>query len=974
MLLRLILAKCAVSCLILSWLLFPLALVISSASCACRHCVRVMLGSFTWYAMTVFHAGQILHKFEKCYSEVVRNQASVTLKITKCTTIGPPRIGKTCFKHLLTGEEWDVEAGTASTDVMEAPEWVECYGVEEGGVEELWNLLSPEQQRGGLLRDVNALATNDTHLTTTSSPAIVPGNAPTPTTFVDAAPISASYYATPVSTPNDATPMSTPSDATPTITTPTMSTTARSSLQQALEAIAGSQEKLEDLLKDKEGKVLSKTRLIHFIDTGGQAIYHDVHPVLITSPSIYLVVFSMKELYQKKNDEANLLSYFRSDLIQRPLRSIYTFGTKNPQEEHLLFHPEDPTVFIVGTHLDKIPGDQREEFLEMLHYMISTEIGNKPYREFVQYDPEGRSFWAVDNTQAGKEQDEADREYVSTLRSMVQDRSMEMSVDVPLPWMLLKLVMEGKGVRYCKYSALLQEACNVGYVRERSPSEDLDTMLKLFHILGLMYHKVPRGHRKEDSLVFINPDCLYSATSDFLMAAKEEIEDNQEGIEEGQRQIQAATKEETEDSQDGSEEGQHQTQAATVKESEDSQQGSEESQHQTQAANIEETEDSQGGSEKGQHQTQAATTKRRSHEKLAKVGIRQQKPKRERIVTKNQVIQRMKDNVKSIEQEVEAVLQTVEDTVARIGQKPTEAVLESLHAQLKEIQQRYKLHSGENQDASSVKAKRQLFVGRLVHSLASSVEACAVQCSSERKGEAHVREKMAKAVENIRAHYQSRFIASHDMHHVLSILSDLRIIAQLSNPDSYVVPAALPEVPHLVDKWRAREVDPILVTMMSQTIMQVCYLPSGLFCCLISELVTGLGWTVHPLGRTHVAFAHEGLNGRVHIIEHESYIEIKLESEASLEELTQTCQAVKRSIHESIIIVYENLYSSPTEDTTCEEALVWGVQCEGHPSDETHIAALRNDNLDWCAECLAMGFNALQPVTRAQLVWVSDSS
>ena len=109
------------------------------------------------FLYTIFCAGQELHEFQEHYSEVVSNQASVTLKITKCTTIGPPRIGKTCLKHLLTEQEWDVEAGTASTDVMEAPEWVECYSLEEGGTEKAWKLLSAEQQQGELIRAVNAL-------------------------------------------------------------------------------------------------------------------------------------------------------------------------------------------------------------------------------------------------------------------------------------------------------------------------------------------------------------------------------------------------------------------------------------------------------------------------------------------------------------------------------------------------------------------------------------------------------------------------------------------------------------------------------------------------------------------------------------------------------------------------------------------------------------------------------------------------
>ena len=844
-----------------------------------------------------------------------------------------------------------MDAGTASTDIMEAPEWVECYSLEEEEAEELWKLLSPEQQKGKLFQDVNALATYETYPTNTSSnptttnsddtPSATPSEAITEfidatTTNCDVPPTSKgatpatpfsdvppnTKVATPTTVSSDvpsttkvATPTTVSSDVPPTTKHATIAsppTTPAWSPLRALEAIAGSQEKLEDLLKGKEGQSLSKTRLVHFIDTGGQAIYHDVHPVLITSPSVYLVVFSLEEFYQKKNDKEPF-SYFRSHLIQRPLRSIYTFGTKNPQEERLLFHPEDPTICIVGTHLDRIPGDQCEEFLKLLHDMISEEISSKPYREFVQYDPEGRSFWAVNNTLAGREQSEAGKEYISTLRGMVQDRSMEMSVDIPLSWMLLKFFMEGRGVRYCKYSELLQVACSIGYFKAGSANADLDAMLWLFHILGLFYHKVPKGYRKEDSLVFVDPDCLYSATSDFLMAAKEEIEDGSED------------------------------------------------QHQTQAATKEETEDSREGSEEGQHQTQAVSTEEGSHDATAKVGIQQQKLEWRRIVAKNRVIRRMKDNLESIKGEMESVLQNVKDTMATIDQVPTD--LERLYDHLKEIGMQYKGASMECPDASSVKAKRQLFISRLVLNLASSVKA--VLNDSERETDIdHVREKVDKAVKATEF-YQSRSINSSDMDQFLSILSDLRIVAKLNGSDSYVVPAALPEVPHSEIVGTAA---PILFTVMSRTIMEVCFLPSGLFCCLISELVTEADWTVDPLGRTHVAFTHKDLTGRVHVLEHESYIKIKVESQASLEELSKTCQTVRETIHKHVVHVYENLYSGPTADSTFEESLMWGFHCEEHPNDNTHIAAFE-ESYECYAECLLPDSGALQPVSEEQRVW-----
>ena len=857
-----------------------------------------------------FCAGQDLLQFQQHYSEVVRNQASITVKITKCTTIGPPRMGKTCFKHLLTGTEWDVKAGTASTDVMEAPEWVECYSLEEGGDKKPWKLLSAEQQHGELIRAVNTFTTCNTQLTNP------PSDAPATTSPSEAHHLTTPSDAHHLTTPSEAPLRSTSSSAPPPTTLPTAQKPA--TIQQALEALAGAvdHETVQKFLKDTAGKVLGETRLIHFIDTGGQSVYHDVHPVLITSPSVYLVVFSLEELDQMSYEGQR--QYFRNDLIQRPLRSIYTFGTKNPQEKRLQVHPEAPTIFIVGTHLDKIADNDRKGILSKLHEMISTEIAHKPYHQFVRYDTKGQSFWAVDNTLAGREQDEAVNKYISTLRLMVQDRSMEMSVDIPLPWMLLKLVMEGKGVYYCKYMELLKVARERGYVREKSPDADLDSMLKLFHILSLFYHKVPKGYTKEKSLVFIDPDCLYSATSDFLMAAKEEIKESSEG----RPPIQAATREDVQDSQGGSEEEQQQNQVVTKDDI------------------------------------------RRGEELAAGKMIRKQR-----------IIERMRDNMKIIERELETVVQKAERIMAGLGQKPTHLVLGVLQDELKEIGRHYKfLSSMECPDASSQKAKRQLFIGRLVNTLASSVEA--ILQNSEKERDVHqVRKEVTKAVKSMKAQCQRRSVDSQNMDQLLSILSDLRIVAQLNDSNSLVVPAALPKVPH--PKTIVGTVDPILVTVVTQTVMQVCYLPSGLFCCLISELVTGLGWSVVPLGRTHVAFTHKDITGTVHVTECESYIKIDVESMASLEELSKTCQYVREMIHESIVNVYSNLLSDPNADPTfIQESLVWGFQCEEHPADDTHIAAFyeEDDEIDCCAKCLnGMESFFVQVVRPEQLVWFSST-
>ena len=856
-----------------------------------------------------FHADAAEHKFKESLDEVLHSQANVTLQITKCTTIGPPRTGKTCLKHLLTGQKWERE--TASTDVMEAPEWVECYRIGEEGAEELWKLLSTEDQTGELLLAITSTQLENAHSDATSSPDIT---FPTDTLSDDSF----------TSTPTDVPPTSAISDATnaPKDNVPAITPDGPTMTNTLMTGLTSRQQKLQDLLKHSKGRVLGEKSLVYFTDTGGQAIYHDVHPVLLTTPSVYLLVFSLKELHDQKSN-------FKSKLIQHPLRSIYTFGTRKFQGSQLLGYPEVPTVFIVGTHLDLIQEENDcDDFLSKLHEMISFEIGNKPYRQFVQYDPNGRSFWAVDNTKAGSEQDEDFKKYISALRNAVLDPSMEMSVKVPLAWMLLKDDMDSKGMGCCRYSQLQEKACSSNIVKESSASEDLDIMLRLFHMLGLVYHKVPRGYKKEESLVFIDPDCLYSATSDFLMAAKEEIEDSSKD----QQQRQAATMEKTEDINGGSEEVAHQIQTATKDEHEFIQEDNGEGQQLKQPAKMELYLDEEV------------------------VGIVNKKVM-ERIQSKNADYQR----------NINTVLKTVEDIMEGFGQQPTEVVLKSLHAQLnkycEKLKQQCELSHKEFPHVSSMAAKQQLLTCKRVHSLVSTVQG--LMGDSAEKGEAHVKEVMVNAIESVKAQCQSRLIT--DTEQFLAILADLRIVAKVDS-DRFVVPAALPEVSRQIHK----KVASILVTVVSQTIMQVCYLPSGLFCCLISELVSGLRWTVIPVGRTHVAFEQIGLPGRVHINERESYIEVTLESEAP-PNLPQTCQTIRKHIHDSIVKVCSDHYS--TFGATFDEALVWGFQCEEHQGTneaETHIAAVNEDGGSFYAECLLQGCNAVQDVTSEQHVWISN--
>ena len=414
------------------------------------------------------------------YAEAILSQASVNLQITKCTTIGLPCNGKTCLKRLLTGQEWDVKVGTASTDVMEAPEWVECYTLDKDAENSAWQLFTREEREGAVL---SSLTRKEYQVESVSKDSTGSGQQP-----------------------------STPSEEGARVTDMALQRAyQRMQLREKLTLATG------DISK---GVSIGARRFVHFIDTGGQAIYHDVHPVLITSPSVYLVVVNLEKCLKDK-DEANFLS---TDLTQNALRSIHTFSTKMPKStKHIKLHPQHPRVFIVGTHLDRIPPEDQEARLSELHTAIEQKMLNKPYRRFIHYDPNGRCFWAVDNTKAGIPADKVEpayRKYVNSLRSQIQERSMDMAVTVPLTWFLFEQLTHSCDRSHFTHAELYQFALGMGFVRNDA---DFEMLLHLFHILGLYYYKVPTGVRREERIVCTNPNSFYKTTSNLLQVVQQEL-------------------------------------------------------------------------------------------------------------------------------------------------------------------------------------------------------------------------------------------------------------------------------------------------------------------------------------------------------------------------------------------------------------------------------------------------------------------
>ena len=453
------------------------------------------------------------------FSDLLQEEGAITLQITKCTTIGPPRKGKTHLKYLLTNQLWDY---LGSTVAMVAPEWVEVCSSSKDSIWELYDrterenhilqdmkgdIYKPKDQDSSKLAQDEEDLTDDSKIEKVPSPKLEqdqlthkakPGQEEG--TSLDESNVESLEHAAEQSD----------------------SKSPSSGLQLLNDAYSNKEEEYRKTLQRvKKSKTRShKEQIIHFIDTGGQAIYHDVHPVLITSPSVYLLVFSLKDL--RDNPSADFLSH---DLLVKALRSIQTLGTKQPEDgKHLKLHPKYPKIFIVGTHLDQIK--DHDKFLPKVHDKVEASLKNKPYSAYVCYDTNGRSFWSVDNTKAGKaEKAGNDQEkYCNGLRRRVQSGSTTIEVTLLPSWYLLEHFTHQHKQKCLLYSDLKEFSSKHKLVQKKH----FRTMVHLFHILGFYYYKIPRGYTEEESIIFTDPNVLYRMTSKLLQKIENELKSNAE--------------------------------------------------------------------------------------------------------------------------------------------------------------------------------------------------------------------------------------------------------------------------------------------------------------------------------------------------------------------------------------------------------------------------------------------------------------
>ena len=174
------------------------------------------------------------------------------------------------------------------------------------------------------------------------------------------------------------------------------------------------------LLKDRKRTKGDECISLHLLDTGGQPEFMDILPLLLTCPSLIVIVFNMKTKLTDRYiveyvspDGSRAIPYESSftveEVLLQTLASVAhssSFSLPLPSDNQPLFEKErlQSVAVFVGTHLDQVSKDQVEKINDFLTCKVQDV--SVPDCKIVSYNtaakdsspPSYRYLFALNNT------------------------------------------------------------------------------------------------------------------------------------------------------------------------------------------------------------------------------------------------------------------------------------------------------------------------------------------------------------------------------------------------------------------------------------------------------------------------------------------------------------------------------------------------------------------------------------------------
>ena len=300
---------------------------------------------------------------------------------------------------------------------------------------------------------------------------------------------------------------------------------------------------------------LPDVHLLQFLDSGGQLAYHDILPIFVNIPAIYLHVFNVaKELTEcpidelcssegkKKYSAKSALS--TADMITRSAMTVHSLADRKvqlPSEVKCENKSPKPCAVLVGTHLDNLVEGDSEAKLNAINELLHKTLQSKfhllkkmvvPNLKFsLMFFPVNNMLYVDQSHQLHKHCKCKHCCATKHLKRNLTKQAMKdaIKVKVPVRWYLRQLLELSQGAEkpLYSYSELYQRCKEEGSVADEG---EFHAMVTYFHGLGLLVHLCGAdvGHTEDsDCLVFTNPSYLFKNISKLYQV---QFEENVQGV------------------------------------------------------------------------------------------------------------------------------------------------------------------------------------------------------------------------------------------------------------------------------------------------------------------------------------------------------------------------------------------------------------------------------------------------------------
>ena len=440
------------------------------------------------------------------YKKAIERQGSVSLNIIRCVLVGPPKVGKSCLKHLLVHNE--PKEVTTSTPLLESPKVVtftpELYMTNQGSL----SVWQPIKDMGGIVKKWTMEEQYETQETqpTTGMNQDESGSRPhLPQKCTSTGKVSDDFKPTTLKT---------------TVTGPVSSQERLTALQEAHEQLQ------KDLEKGNVAHALDQGELtlIHILDSGGQPAFQDTLPLLIGTPCTYITVFNASVdlsqpvdiTYRAQDGSEAKLDHQLSqwDMMLRTFSSVHTMEYKCHegirqilQDGSTLPHSR---IAVVGTHKDQLETlPNRDDLKKKMTTFLEGIEESKPYR--VLQDQCCNPYFLIDNLQG------VDQDYINSLRKTLSSEECLLPLRVPLMWLMVELTTQRMDRKFIPYTELKLFCIQEGHINKDDADAQFHSLLKLLHNLGFYAFYNLEGVSEADNWVCTDAATLYREVSKLLV-------------------------------------------------------------------------------------------------------------------------------------------------------------------------------------------------------------------------------------------------------------------------------------------------------------------------------------------------------------------------------------------------------------------------------------------------------------------------